>query len=105
CARGFRPRESAYWRYVSMDAPTTHPSIWIRSMPTSDTRPQPSMTTPLSRTRSRTSMKLLLPGLRSTYATVDPSALLRPDDRSGPLVPHAGCHGRSHVTASERVVT
>src|SRR5205085_4224473 len=41
-------------------------STVIRSMPTSDTRTQASMTMPLSSTRSRTSMRLVPPVVRST---------------------------------------
>src|SRR5438067_11709727 len=49
-----------------MDATTTRASTVIRSMPTSDTRTHASMTIPLSRTRSRTSMRLDPPAARST---------------------------------------
>src|SRR5437867_3667037 len=52
--------------YVSMEATTTRASTVIRSMPTSDTRTQASMTMPLSRTRSRTSIRLVPPVVRST---------------------------------------
>src|SRR6185295_9958729 len=52
--------------YVSMDATTTRASTVIRSIPTSDTRTQASMTMPLSSTRSRTSMRLVPPAARST---------------------------------------
>src|SRR5688572_12750473 len=52
--------------YVSIDATTTRASTVIRSMPTSDTRTQASMTIPLSSTRSRTSMRLVPPVVRST---------------------------------------
>src|SRR5947209_3824513 len=38
----------------------------MRSMPTSETRTHASMTIPLSRTRSRTSMRLVPPAARST---------------------------------------
>src|ERR1043165_9914928 len=38
----------------------------MRSMPTSETRTQASMTMPLSSTRSRTSMRLVPPAARST---------------------------------------
>ena len=48
-------------RSVSIDATTTRASTVIRSIPTSDTRTQASMTMPLSRTRSRTSMRLVPP--------------------------------------------
>src|SRR5215218_7233058 len=39
-------------------------------MPTSETRTQASMTMPLSSTRSRTSMRLVPPGVRSTGMSV-----------------------------------
>ena len=55
------PTASEYLRYVSMDATTTRASTVIRSMPTSETRTQASMTMPLSSTRSRTSMRLVPP--------------------------------------------
>src|SRR5919204_3936361 len=60
------PIASAYGRYVSIEATTTRASTVIRSMPTSDTRTHASITIPLSRTRSRTSMRLVPPGARST---------------------------------------
>src|SRR5687767_3657314 len=41
-------------------------STVMRSMPTSETRTQASITIPLSRTRSRTSMRLVPPAARST---------------------------------------
>src|SRR2546423_12388439 len=49
-----------------MDATTMRASTVTRSMPTSDTRTQASMTIPLSRTRSRTSISELPLGERST---------------------------------------
>src|SRR5581483_921581 len=49
-----------------MDATTTRASTVIRSMPTSETRTQASMTIPLSSTRSRTSMRLVPPEALST---------------------------------------
>src|SRR4029079_6669563 len=57
----------------SIDATTTRASTVIKSMPTRDTRTHASMTMPLSRTRSRTSMRLLPPAVRSTTATAHPS--------------------------------
>src|SRR5262249_35993738 len=47
----------------------------MRSMPTSDTRTHASMTIPLSRTRSRTSMRLVPPAARSTG--IEPSLFQR----------------------------
>src|SRR6476659_1559773 len=41
-------------------------STVMRSIPTRDTRTQASMTIPLSRTRSRTSIRLVPPAARST---------------------------------------
>ena len=70
--RGFRPSGSAYRRYVSIDATTTQPSMVRRSMPANDIRAQPSITMPLSSTRSSTSMRLLPPGPRSSTATLRP---------------------------------
>src|ERR687888_351932 len=52
--------------YVSIEATTTRASTVIRSIPTSETRTHASTTMPLSRTRSRTSMRLVPPGARST---------------------------------------
>src|SRR2546423_4700541 len=49
-----------------MDATTIRASTVASSMPTSDTRTQASMTIPLSRTRSRTSINELPLGERST---------------------------------------
>src|SRR5262245_44863843 len=60
------PTASEYFKYVSIDATTTRASTVMRSMPTSDTRTHASMTIPLSRTRSRTSMRLVPPAARST---------------------------------------
>src|SRR6185436_7854003 len=56
-----------------MDATTTRASTVIRSIPTSEMRTHASITMPLSRTRSRTSMRLLPPAVRSTTATAHPS--------------------------------
>src|SRR5918993_3554844 len=64
------PTASEYFKYVSMDATTTRASTVIRSIPTRDTRTHASMTMPLSRTRSRTSMRLVPPGARSTGGMV-----------------------------------
>ena len=63
---GVMPTASAYLRYVSMDAMTMRASTVIRSMPTSEILTQASTTMPLSRIRSRTSIRLLPPGARST---------------------------------------
>src|SRR5205807_9523064 len=60
------PIASAYRRYVSMEATTMRASTVIRSIPTSETRTHASMTMPLSSTRSRTSIRLVPPGARST---------------------------------------
>src|SRR5713226_462468 len=60
------PTASEYFKYVSIDATTTRASTVMRSMPTSETRTHASMTIPLSRTRSRTSMRLAPPAARST---------------------------------------
>src|SRR5215831_3543815 len=49
-----------------MDATTTRASTVMRSMPTRETRTHASMTIPLSRTRSRTSIRLAPPAARST---------------------------------------
>src|SRR5262245_51560662 len=49
-----------------MEATTIRASTVIRSIPTSDTRTQASMTMPLSSTRSRTSIRLVPPAARST---------------------------------------
>src|SRR5262245_55755364 len=70
------PTASEYFKYVSIDATTTRASTVTRSMPTSETRTQASMTMPLSSTRSRTSMRELPLGVRST-AMVVPSCELR----------------------------
>src|SRR5947209_4196603 len=59
------PTASEYFKYVSIDATTTRASTVMRSMPTRDTRTHASMTIPLSRTRSRTSMRLVPPAARS----------------------------------------
>src|SRR5262245_65459962 len=60
------PTASEYFKYVSIDATTTRASTVTRSMPTSETRTHASITMPLSRTRSRTSMRELPLGERST---------------------------------------
>src|SRR5947207_8367855 len=60
------PTASAYLRYVSIEAMTTRASTVIRSMPTSEILTQASTTMPLSRIRSRTSIRLVPPGARST---------------------------------------
>src|SRR5438067_3660126 len=60
------PMVSEYFKYVSIDATTPRASTVMRSMPTSETRTHASMTIPLSRTRSRTSMRLVPPAARST---------------------------------------
>src|SRR5688572_1224082 len=60
------PTASEYFKYVSIDATTTRASTVTRSMPTSETRTHASMTIPLSRTRSSTSMRELPLGERST---------------------------------------
>src|SRR4051812_4810717 len=49
-----------------MEATTTRASTVIRSIPTSDTRTQASITMPLSSTRSRTSIRLVPPVVLST---------------------------------------
>src|SRR3954470_7041228 len=49
-----------------MEATTTRASTVIRSIPTKETRTQASITMPLSKTRSRTSMRLVPPEARST---------------------------------------
>src|SRR2546428_12076444 len=75
-----------------MDATTTRASTVIRSIPTSDTRTQASMTMPLSRTRSRTSIRLLPPAARSTaigkllsrVSPVAPASRARPRQRGDP---------------------
>src|SRR6185436_13188179 len=59
-----------------MDATTTRASTVSRSMPTRETRTQASMTIPLSRTRSRTSMRLVPPEARSTGIRLPPGCLL-----------------------------
>src|SRR5437899_807176 len=59
------PTASEYFKYVSIEATTTRASTVMRSMPTSETRTQASMTMPLSRTRSRTSIRLVPPAARS----------------------------------------
>src|SRR3954447_6704746 len=60
------PTASEYFKYVSIDATTTRASTVIRSIPTRDTRTHASITIPLSRTRSRTSIRLVPPAARST---------------------------------------
>src|SRR5215510_12058136 len=49
-----------------MEATTTRASIVIKSIPTSEILTHASMTIPLSRTRSRTSIRLVPPGVLST---------------------------------------
>src|SRR5206468_551130 len=63
---GTWPTASEYFKYVSIDATTTRASTVIRSIPTSETRTQASITIPLSRTRSSTSIRLVPPGALST---------------------------------------
>src|SRR5262249_16962220 len=58
-----------------MEATTTRASTVIRSMPTSETRTQASITMPLSSTRSRTSMRLVPPTVRSTGIVHPPVTL------------------------------
>src|SRR6185436_8759724 len=60
------PTASEYFKYVSIEATTTRASTVMRSIPTSETRTQASMTMPLSSTRSRTSMRLVPPEALST---------------------------------------
>src|SRR3954470_17671158 len=60
------PTASEYFKYVSIDATTIRASTVIKSIPTSETRTHASMTMPLSRTRSRTSIRLDPPAARST---------------------------------------
>src|SRR5689334_8037130 len=60
------PTASEYLRYVSIDATTMRASTVTRSMPTSETRTHASITIPLSRTRSSTSIRELPLGERST---------------------------------------
>src|SRR4051812_34515053 len=48
-----------------MDATTMRASTVMRSIPTSETRTHASITIPLSRTRSRTSIRLVPPAVRS----------------------------------------
>src|SRR5213078_5262703 len=67
------PTASEYFRYVSMDATTTRASTVMRSIPTRDTRTHASMTMPLSRTRSSTSIRLLPLVARSTAIDTTPS--------------------------------
>src|SRR5579871_391050 len=57
---------SEYRMYVSIDATTTRASTVIRSIPTRETRTHASMTIPLSRTRSSTSIRLVPPAVLST---------------------------------------
>src|SRR5689334_15757536 len=49
-----------------MEATTTRASIVIKSIPTSEILTHASMTIPLSKTRSRTSIRLVPPGVLST---------------------------------------
>src|SRR2546422_2938360 len=60
------PTASEYFKYVSIDATTMRASTVTRSIPTSETRTHASITIPLSRTRSSTSMRELPLGERST---------------------------------------
>src|SRR5437879_1002912 len=80
------PIVSEYFKYVSIDATTTRASTVMRSMPTSETRTHASMTIPLSRTRSRTSIRLVPPAARSTGIghSSDHSFLLHCRNRSAP---------------------
>src|SRR5437879_5169904 len=57
-----------------MDATTTRASTVMRSMPTSETRTQASITMPLSSTRSRTSIRLVPPDALSTGMSLLQSA-------------------------------
>src|SRR5687767_2427575 len=66
------PTASEYFKYVSIDATTTRASTVIKSIPTRDTRTHASMTIPLSRTRSRTSIRLVPPAARSTAIVTAP---------------------------------
>jgi len=63
---GETPMASENSRYVAIDATTMRASTVIKSMPTRESRTQASITIPLSRTRSRTSITLLPAGVRST---------------------------------------
>src|SRR5579864_4044680 len=69
-----------------MDATTTRASTVIRSIPTRETRTQASMTIPLSRTRSRTSMRLDPPELRSTGIGQSPLSALAASDLRAPAL-------------------
>src|SRR6185369_7903679 len=69
-----RATASAYFRYVSMDATTTRASTVIRSIPTREIRTQASITMPLSKTRSSTSIRLEPPETRSTAIGQPPTA-------------------------------
>src|SRR5690242_388867 len=87
------PTASEYFRYVSIDATTTRASTVIRSMPTSETRTHASMTIPLSRTRSRTSIRLVPPAARSTAISKTPwSRSVLGRSRRAPAT--AGCRGQ-----------
>src|SRR5207248_8624999 len=57
-----------------MEATTTRASTVMRSMPTSETRTQASITMPLSSTRSRTSIRLVPPDALSTGISLLQSA-------------------------------
>src|SRR5688500_7692637 len=59
-----------------MDATTTRASTVIKSIPTRETRTHASMTIPLSRTRSRTSIRLVPPAARSTAIVKAPYSFL-----------------------------
>src|SRR5712664_2455879 len=67
---GETPTASVNCRYVAIDATTTRASTVTRSMPTRESRIHASMTIPLSRTRSRTSIGLLLPEARSMLIAI-----------------------------------
>src|SRR5205807_352219 len=82
-----------------MDATTTRASTVIRSMPTREIRTQASITMPLSRTRSRTSIKLDPPDMRSTAMNLPP-----PSDQLGftPAVARPRGSGTRHHTSPLR---
>src|SRR5918995_636380 len=72
-----------------IDATTTRASTVIRSMPTSETRTHASMTMPLSRTRSRTSTRLVPPAARSTGIHAPPVQRRSPCRGSAGAAPYA----------------
>src|SRR6266566_4896206 len=78
-----------------MDATTTRASTVIKSIPTRDTRTHASITIPLSRTRSSTSMRLVPPGALSTGI----EGLL--EDRDAEAVMSFHHHGTSPLHRSE----